>query len=137
MMTAVTIGKLANQTGCKIETIRYYERIGLLPKPSRSAGGHRLYADEDTRRLAFIRRSRELGFALDDVRRLLHYVDDGTYSCAEIKAITVDHLAEVRRKLDDLKRLEQALKDMIATCDGGDIPECPILESLNAGIAVP
>lgn len=136
-MVGETIGKLAKRTGCKVETIRYYEHIGLLPKPSRSAGGHRLYAVEDARRLAFIRRSRELGFALDEVRNLLRYVDGGTYSCAEIKAITVGHLTEVRRKLADLRRLERALKDMIATCEDGDIPGCPILDTLYAGSAAP
>ena len=129
-MTEMTIGKMAQQTGCNIETIRYYERIGLLPKPPRSAGGHRLYGGEDARRLTFIRRSRELGFGLDEVRQLLHYVDDGGYTCAEVKAITVDHLTEVRRKLSDLRRLERALKEMIVNCDGGDIPDCPILETL-------
>lgn len=79
----------------------------------------------------FIRRSRELGFPLNEVRDLLHYVDDGNYTCAEIKAITIDHLAEVRRKLADLKKLERALKEMIATCEGGLKPGCPILEALS------
>jgi MerR family mercuric resistance operon transcriptional regulator len=131
-MAEITIGKLAKNTGSNVETIRYYERIGLLPKPSRSAGGHRLYGNETMRRLTFIRRSRELGFSLDEVRNLLHHVDADHYTCAEIKAITAEHLAEVRRKLSDLRRLERALKEMIATCEGGEMPGCPILERLYA-----
>lgn len=126
------IGKLASKTGCNIETIRYYERIGLLPKPPRSAGGQRLYGEDDAKRLIFVRRSRELGFPLEDVRDLLNYIDGGDYTCAEIRALTVDHLAEVRSKLRDLRRLERALKEMIVACDGGDLPDCPILEALGA-----
>jgi MerR family mercuric resistance operon transcriptional regulator len=131
-MPQITIGKLSEKTGCNIETIRYYERIGLLRKPLRSAGGHRLYGEMDVRHLTFVRRSRELGFTLDAVRNLLGHIDGGDYTCAEIKIIAVDHLAEVRSKLAELKRLERALKDMIATCDGGDVIDCPILESLYA-----
>jgi len=131
-MTQITIGKVSDRTGCHIETIRYYERIGLLRKPPRSAGGHRLYGEADLRRLTFIRRSRDLGFTLDTVRYLLSHIDGGNYACAEIKIIAVDHLAEVRRKLADLKRLERGLKDMIATCEGGEVTDCPILEALYA-----
>ena len=131
-MTQITIGKLSEITGCNIETIRYYEHIGLLRKVPRSMGGHRLYGEEDIRHLTFVRRSRELGFTLHKVRDLLRHVDGGDYTCAEIKIIAIDHLAEVRRKLADLKRLERGLKDMIATCDGGDVPDCPILEALYA-----
>jgi MerR family mercuric resistance operon transcriptional regulator len=129
-MTQITIGKLSQITGCHIETIRYYERIGLLRKPPRSKGGHRLYEESDIRQLTFVRRSRDLGFALDTVRTLLSNIDGGDYTCAEIKAIAVDHLAEVRRKLADLQRLEHGLEDMIAACDGGKVTDCPILEGL-------
>jgi len=131
-MKPFTIGALSKGTGCHIETIRYYERIGLMPDPPRSAGGHRQYGDDDVRRLSFIRRSRELGFSLDEVRGLLHYLDDGDYTCAEVRTIAADHLEEVRRRLAELKGLERALTDMIATCDGGDVPDCPILEALYA-----
>lgn len=131
-MAQFTIGKVSEKTGCHIETIRYYERIGILPEPARSAGGHRLYGDDDIRHLIFVRRSRDLGFTLDEVRALLAYMDDGDYTCAEIRTIAVDHLAEVRRKLADLRRLERGLKDMIATCDGGDVTDCPIIEALYA-----
>jgi MerR family mercuric resistance operon transcriptional regulator len=91
------IGALSRRTGCKVETIRYYERIGLLPPPPRSAGGQRHYGKDGLKRLTFIRRSRELGFSLKEVRGLLRLVDGGGYTCAEVRAITLDHLAEVRQ----------------------------------------
>ncbi len=129
-MKPFTIGALSRGTGCHIETIRYYERIGLMPKPSRSPGGHRLYEDDHLRRLTFIRRSRELGFTLDEVRGLLRLVDGGSYTCAEVKALTLDHAAEVRRKVADLRKLERVLADMAAECEGGEVPECPIIDAL-------
>jgi MerR family mercuric resistance operon transcriptional regulator len=129
----LTIGALSKYTGCNIETIRYYERIGLLPGPPRSAGGHRLYGEAHLKRLTFIRRGRELGFTLDDIKGLLGLVDGGAYTCAEVKALTLDHLGEVRRKLADLKRLERVLKDMAEECDGGAVPDCPIIDALFRG----
>jgi len=128
---ALSIGRLSERTGCNIETIRYYERIGLMPRPARSAGGHRLYAGEHVRRLAFIRRTRELGFTLDEVRALLGMVDGGEYTCAQVKDLTLKHLAEVRRKAADLRRMEKVLSAMAAECEGGTIPECPIIEALS------
>ena len=129
-MKPFTIGALSKGTGCHIETIRYYERIGLMPKPPRSPGGHRLYEEDHLRRLTFIRRSRELGFTLEEVRGLLRLVDGGSYTCAEVKALTLDHAAEVRRKVADLRKLERVLKEMAAECDGGEVPECPIIDTL-------
>ncbi len=129
-MKPFTIGALSKGTGCKIETIRYYERIGLLPKPPRSPGGHRLYQDDHLRRLTFIRRCRELGFTLDEVRGLLRLVDGGAYTCAEVKTLTLDHVAEVRRKLADLRRMKRVLEEMAAECEGGEVPECPIIDAL-------
>ena len=125
-----TIGVLSRRTGCKVETIRYYERIGLLPAPSRSAGGHRLFGEDHLKRLTFIRRGRELGFSLDDIRGLLGLVDGGAYTCAEVKAVTLEHLGEVRRKLADLRRLERVLKGMAAECEGGAVPDCPVIDAL-------
>ena len=129
-MKPFTIGALSKGTGCHIETIRYYERIGLMPKPPRSPGGHRLYEEDHLRRLTFIRRSRELGFTLEEVRGLLRLVDGGSYTCAEVKALTLDHAAEVRRKVADLRKLERVLKEMAAECDGGEVPDCPIIDAL-------
>ncbi len=132
-MTPFTIGSLSKGTGCKIETIRYYERIGLLPEPPRSQGGHRLYEEAHLKRLTFIRRSRELGFTLQEVRGLLRLVDGGEYSCAEVKALTLDHVAELRRKLADLRKVKRVLEEMAAECDGGEVPECPIIDALYQG----
>ncbi len=127
---ALTIGALSKRTGANIETIRFYERIGILPKPPRSAGGHRIYSHDQLMRLGFVRRSRELGFSLDEVRGLLQLVDGGRYTCSEIKAITLDHLADVRRKIADLRRLEQTLAAVAGKCRGGKVPDCPVIEAL-------
>ena len=125
-----TIGALSRRTGCKVETIRYYERIGLLPPPPRSAGGQRHYGEDGLKRLTFIRRSRELGFSLEEVRGLLRLVDGGGYTCAEVRAITLGHLAEVRAKIADLRRLGRTLESIAAQCEGGTVPDCPIIEAL-------
>ncbi|MEX2223968.1 MAG: helix-turn-helix domain-containing protein [Candidatus Rokuibacteriota bacterium] len=125
------IGALSKQTGCNIETIRYYERIGLLPRATRSEGGHRVYGEAESRRLGFIRRTRELGFTLDQVRTLLKLVDGGRYTCAQVKSITVHHLDEVRRKLADLRKIERVLARMAAQCDGGTVPKCPVIDALS------
>ena len=124
------IGSLSNKTGCNIETIRYYERAGLLPPPPRTEGGHRVYADEHLKRLVFIRRSRQLGFTLEQVRGLLGLVDGGDYTCDEVKAMTLAHVDEIRHKVKDLRKLEKVLKEMAAQCVGGDVPECPVIEAL-------
>ncbi|HYZ25534.1 MAG TPA: helix-turn-helix domain-containing protein [Geminicoccaceae bacterium] len=123
-------GELAQRSGCNIETVRFYEKRGLLQPPPRTGGGHRDYAPEHLRRLTFIRRSRELGFTLDQVRSLLGLVDGGEWTCAEVRAMTVEHSAQVRRKIADLEKLAQVLDDMAAQCDGGALPECPIIDAL-------
>lgn len=128
----LTIGALAERSGCKVETIRYYERIGLMPPPPRSASGYRLYGADMARRLGFIRRCRELGFALDDVRTLLELVDGGRYSCDDVKRITLHHRDAVRAKLRDLRRLERSLSAIAAECRGGPAPPCPIIDALSA-----
>ena len=124
------IGALSGRTGCAIETIRYYERIGLLPAPPRSAGGHRVYDDDNLKRLTFIRRGRTLGFTLDQVRGLLSLVDGGDFSCDEVRQLTLAHLGEIRDKIADLRRLQQTLDEMAAQCDRGELPDCPIIETL-------
>jgi len=124
------IGALSKQTGCNIETIRYYERIGLLAPTTRSEGGHRLYGDGQRRRLGFIRRTRELGFTLDQIRTLLKLVDGGRYTCAQVKRITVHHLDEVRRKVADLRTIGCVLEEMTATCDGCTVPKCSEMDAL-------
>ncbi len=113
-----------------IETVRYYERVGLLPEPPRSEGGHRLYAREHLDRLAFIRRSRELGFTLEAVRNLLGLVEGG-HSCGEIRDAALAHVKDIRRKIADLRRMERTLSETAARCEGGAAPECPIIEVLS------
>ena len=128
--SALAIGALSQHSEVNIETIRFYERIGILPKPPRSAAGRRVYGQDHLKRLSFVRRSRELGFSLDKVRGLLKLVDGGRYTCAEVRAITLDHLADVRRKIADLRRLEQTLADVAAKCRGGKVPKCPVVDAL-------
>ncbi len=130
---ALSIGPLSRRTGCKIETIRYYERIGLMPVPPRTAGGHRSYGNDHERRLKFIRRCRELGFSIDEIRVLLGLVDGGDYTCGEVKSVTDRHLEQLRQKITDLRKLERTLKTIGAACDGGRVPDCPIIDALYRG----
>ena len=123
-------GVLAKQSGVNSETIRYYEKIGLMPDPIRSEGGHRLYNDTHLRRLLFIRRCRELGFTLKEVRGLLELVDEGDYTCAEVRERTIVHLDDVRQKIRDLQKMQRTLKIMVSQCDGGLVAECPIIDTL-------
>jgi MerR family transcriptional regulator, mercuric resistance operon regulatory protein len=125
-----TIGVVSKRSGVKIETIRYYEQEGLLPEPPRSEGGHRQYDERHLRRLAFVRRSRELGFSVEQIRSLLALVDDKTQTCAQVKDLTVEHLRDVRKKLADLKTIERVLNKMASHCEGGLVPDCPIIDAL-------
>lgn len=126
----LTRGVLSKRTGCNIETVRYYERVGLMPDPVRSEGGHRLYSEEHVRRLRFIRRCRELGFTIVEIRALLGLVDRHDYTCAEIRDITIAHVEVVHHKIADLRRLEKTMISMIEQCDGGAVPECPVIDAL-------
>ncbi len=123
-------GQLAKHTGVNSETIRYYERIGLLQKPARSAGGHRIYRELHVNRLCFIRRCRELGFNLKEIQNLIELVDSGHYSCEEVRERTAIHLHDVERKLKDLQKMKSTLTDMISRCDGGLTPGCSIVDTL-------
>jgi MerR family mercuric resistance operon transcriptional regulator len=124
------IGALSEQSGVNIETIRYYEKIGVMPKPTRSARGYRVYGPEHVKRLHFVRRGRELGFSLDELRGLLRLVDGHAYTCAEVHTLTVAHLQDIRRKISDLRRLERVMSDMAAQCTGDQVPECPVIDAL-------
>ena len=128
----ITRGELAKRSGCHLETVRYYEKIGLLPPPARSEGGHRLYQIDDQRRLRFILRGRELGFSIDELRSLLSLVDSKAYTCGEIHDLTIKHLGSVRQKIADLKRLERTLARISNECSGGAVPECPVVDALWA-----
>ncbi len=125
------IGALSAATGVNIETIRYYEKIGLIPAPPRTDGRQRVYDASHLKRLTFIRRGRELGFSLDHVRDLLGLVRGHDLTCAEVKTMTDAHVADIRRKVKDLKKLERVLMDLSAQCGGDAVPDCPILDALS------
>ncbi|SFR97234.1 MerR family transcriptional regulator [Sphingomonas jatrophae] len=126
----LTIGDLAKATATKVETIRYYERIGLLPRPARTTGNYRSYGEPELARLSFIRRARDLGFSLDQVRALLSLSDDRGQDCAAIDQIAGEHLRAVDQKLADLVALRRELKAVIDSCDGGTVAECRMIEAL-------
>jgi MerR family mercuric resistance operon transcriptional regulator len=128
----LSIGDLSKRTGVNIETIRYYERIALLPAPPRTPGGRRIYAEGHVRVLTFIRRGRELGFPIDDIRTLLGLADPQETPCAEVEKVARAHLENVRSKIADLTKLEEVLSDAVAKCPGTDAPSCPVLDVLAA-----
>jgi len=127
----LTRGVLAERSGVNAETIRYYESIALMPDPPRSGGGHRVYADSHLQRLCFIRRCREIGFSLDEIRDLLSLVDGEQASCERVKHIADDHLRDIRAKIADLRKMERTLDALSTQCSGDDVPECPIIEALQ------
>ncbi len=124
------IGALAKESAVNIETVRCYEKIGLMPKPARSRGGYRLYDAGHLKRLTFIRRGRELGFSLDELRNLLRLVDGHSYTCAEVRALTLHHVAGIRRKIADLGRLKRVMTTISSQCSGREIPDYPVIDAL-------
>ncbi len=129
----ITRGALARQSGVNAETIRYYEKIGLLPEPPRSAGGHRLYGENLQRRLRFIHRCRRMGFTLDEIRELLSLVDREQISCERVQHIAEQHLDSIRARIRDLRRMQKSLAELVAQCSGDDVPDCPIIDVLYDG----
>jgi len=127
----LTIGTLSKKTGTKVQTIRYYEQIGLLNEPGRSAGGQRRYFPHDLDRLAFIRHSRQLGFSLESIRELLDLSDQPARSCAEADAIARRHLLEVENRIKRLHALKKELRRMVSECAGNSVSECKIIEVLR------
>src|SRR5688572_6229521 len=127
----LAIGALSQRTGSRVETIRYYEHVGLLPHPPRSPGGYRQYAREHLERLAFIRRARAVGFSLDEVRRLLQLADERRRPCAEARVVAAAHLADVRAKIADLRRMERVLSQTVARCAAGRRSECALIKALS------
>lgn len=132
MAHRLSIGDLAKATNTKIETIRYYERIGLLPQPARTGGNYRSYEPPHLTRLGFIRHARELGFSIGQVRELLGLSDQNDRSCAEVDAIARAHLAEVDAKIRSLQALRHELDSIIRQCHAGTIAECGILDALGS-----
>lgn len=127
--SSFTIGQVAARGGSNIETIRYYERIGLLPEASRR-GRYRCYDAADVARLEFVRRSRELGFSIKEVRALLGLASGGHESCAEARDLAAVHLADVRSKIADLQRMERVLAKTVMACDARDELGCPLIDTL-------
>jgi len=125
------IGELSRRSDVNIETIRYYERIKLLPAPPRTASGRRVYGSTDLRVLVFVRRSRELGFSIDQIRALLRLGGPEKASCREVREIARHHLEDIRSKLHDLKNLERLLATTVSRCSGRTAPDCPVLDILD------
>lgn len=134
MSAKLSIGLVARQTGCTVPTIRYYEEIGLLPAAGRTEAGQRHYDERTIRRLTFIRRCRDFGFSIEQVRELASLVDQPDRPCADVRDIAAHHLAQVRSKLGELKALEASLSAFVSSCDsacaGGPAVDCTILEDL-------
>lgn len=129
----LSIGELSHLTGVNIETIRYYEKIRILPAVPRTEGGRRIYGPTETRTLGFVRRARELGFTLDEIRALLDLGGPGKASCAQVRQIASHHLEGIRAKIAHLKKLENLLSKTIARCSGKAVPDCPVLDVLDIG----
>ena len=126
----LAIGALSARTGCKVETIRFYEREGLLPTPARSPGGYRLYSKDHLKRLTFIRRARTLGFSIGEVWKLLKLADERKRPCAEVRVVAGAHLEDVRAKIADLRAMERVLRETVARCADGRRADCPLIEAL-------
>jgi len=132
----LTIGAVAGRTGCTVPTIRYYEDIGLLPRAARTAAGRRSYGEADLRRLLFIRRSRDSGFAIEKVRELVSLFEAGTQDCTQARDLAQSQLVQVQLKIQELKALESSLTALVTECDarcsGGMAADCTLLADLNA-----
>lgn len=125
------IGELARAMATNVETVRYYERIGMLPAPARTHANYRSYAPEQIARLSFIRRARTLGFTLDDIRELLALASDANQSCEAVDAMAVRHRDAINRKIADLTALRHQLDDVIDGCSQGRVGQCRIVEALG------
>lgn len=130
-MIGMTIGQLAKATGSAVETVRYYERIGLLPKVARTAGNYRSYGNGEVAKLSFIRRARALGFGLEQVRALIELTEDRGRSCSEVDALARRNLDDVEAKISDLVALRHELSSLIEQCGRGTVDNCRILEALG------
>lgn len=127
----LSIGTLAKRTGTKVQTIRYYEQIGLLPEPGRTEGGQRRYGREDLDRLAFVRHARQLGFSVDAIRELLDLSDNPGRSCAKVDRIAQRHLREVEARIARLEALRTELGRMVLECRRDTVADCRVLEILR------
>ena len=131
-MGQLTIGALAKEADVNLQTIRYYEREGLLPEPPRRPSGYRMFSNEDVQRVRFIKSAQELGFSLKEIKELLALRVDANTSCAEVRERAKAKIADVEDKLRTLQAMKQALIRLTATCTGqGPVADCPILESID------
>jgi Cu(I)-responsive transcriptional regulator len=126
----LTIGQLAERSGCSVQIVRHYEESGLLPAPPRTGGNQRRYREDHLRRLQFIRHSRDLGFSLEEIREMAELADQPDQSCQAVDAIAKRHLQEVERRIEQLRALRKELKRMIGECGMGNVAQCRIIESL-------
>ncbi|OUS32694.1 MerR family transcriptional regulator [Thalassotalea sp. 42_200_T64] len=126
------MGQLSKRSGCKVERVHYYEKIGLMPEPPKTEGGHRVYSLTHVKRLNFIRRSRELGFKIEQIRQLLKFIDEPNHYCGEVRAMAMQQSRVVQEKILDLQRLQAALNEMVTHCKGSQnsIDDCPIVDAL-------
>ena len=131
MGSTYSIGEIAKAGNCQVQTIRYYEQIGLIPAPERTAGNQRVYRQAHRDRLNFIRHGRELGFSLDRIREILSLSDSPDHSCADVDAIARSHLADVESKIKRLQGMKRELKRMIEQCNGNQVADCRIIEVLS------
>ncbi len=129
----MNIGEASDATGLPAKTIRYYEDIGLI-KPARAGNGYRDYGGKDVHRLAFIQRSRSLGFSIDECRSLLSLYEDKDRASSDVKALAVDKIREIDRKLKELKSLRSTLKTLADDCHGDNRPDCPIINEISRGV---
>ena len=129
----IKISEAAAASGCHLETIRYYERIGLLAAPLRTSSGYRNYTAQDVARLRFIKRGRELGFSLDEIRTLVELADQPGHACSDVDRLVLTHLVEVRQRIADLQRLEAELQ-RLAGCNQSSVKDCRIIEALSAAV---
>ncbi len=125
------IGQLSRLSGVNIETIRFYERAKMLPPPPRTPGGHRVYDTTHLRTLGFIRRARELGFSLEEIRMLIWLGGPDRATCRDVRQIAARHLEGIRAKLEDLQNLERLLASTVAQCSGRPEPDCPVIDILD------
>jgi len=134
----LTIGHLSRQTKCSVPTIRYYEEIGLLPQSERASNGHRFYRQEDIQRLLFIKRCRDFGFPIEQVRQLSQLLEDGERACVEVRDLAQSHLDEIRKKIVEMRELEKTLNAYVCACNAGCVDgqtkDCSIIETLQVPV---
>ena len=128
----MNIGEVSSRSGVSQRMIRHYEKVGLVPRAARRASGYRDYGDDDVHRLRFVRRARDLGFGIEEIRRLLALWEDRERSSAEVKALALTRAGELRRKVQEMASMRRALEALARSCSGNERPDCPILDDLAA-----